>query len=89
MLKRLGQPSFHTKEKRCYLHRCIVQAARSNPGGLGDEIDMAVFRFTLGIPGFNDSLIPRVVGVLAAALLVLNHFLDNASPSDAQVNASL
>lgn len=38
-----------------------------------DDIELAVFRFTLGIPGFDDALIPRVVGVLGACVLALNH----------------
>ena len=55
-------------------------------GGFGDDaLDVAVFRFTLGIPGFDDDLIPRVVGVLGAALLVGNHVLAGSSPGGAQV----
>ena len=48
-------------------------------------LDIAVFRFTLGIPGFDDDLIPRFVGFLSAALLVGNHVLAGSSPSGAQV----
>ncbi len=55
-------------------------------GGLGDEdIDVAVFRFTLGIPGFEDRLIPRVVGVAIGALLAINHVLGAQPTPDAQV----
>ena len=48
-----------------------------------------MFRFTLGIPGFEDEDIPRVVGLVGAALLVANHVLMPAvlTPSDAQVKA--
>ncbi len=57
-----------------------------NTGGFGDDaLDVAVFRFTLGIPGFDDDLIPRVVGALGAALLVGNHVLAGSPPSGAQV----
>lgn len=47
---------------------------------------MAVFRFTLGIPGFDDSNIPRVVGAVVAALVALNHVLgaDPAPPAQVQ-----
>ena len=38
-------------------------------------MDVAVFRFTLGIPGFEDRLIPRVVAGVGATLLGLNHIL--------------
>ena len=46
--------------------------------------EFAVFRFTLGIPGFDDEDIPRVIGFLGASLLVVNH-LASSNPSDAQV----
>jgi hypothetical protein len=53
--------------------------------GLGDdELDVAVFRFTLGIPGFDDSNIPRVVGAAVALLVAINHAVV-ADPPPAQV----
>lgn len=45
---------------------------------------MAVFRFTLGIPGFDDSNIPRVVGAAVALLVAINHAVV-ADPPPAQV----
>jgi hypothetical protein len=50
-----------------------------------EETDIAVFRFTLGIPGFDDALIPRVVGILGAVLLIVNHVLDPSDATPAQV----
>lgn len=47
-----------------------------------------MFRFTLGIPGFDDRLVPRVVGGLAAAALALNHLLSGQPVPDAQVGAA-
>lgn len=50
-------------------------------------MDVAVFRFTLGIPGFEDRLIPRIVGFAGGALLAVNHLFaygDSPAP-DAQV----
>lgn len=65
-------------------HGAPCSAART--GGLGDEsVDVAIFRFTLGIPGFDDDLVPRVVGFLCAALLAGNHWLGGSDPSAAQV----
>lgn len=56
--------------------------------GLGDEeLDVAVFRFTLGIPGFDDSNIPRVVGAVVAALVAINHVLGADPAPPAQVRA--
>jgi hypothetical protein len=40
-----------------------------------NDVELAVFRFTLGIPGFDDALIPRVVGIVGITLLLLNHVL--------------
>ena len=53
-----------------------------------DDDDFAVFRFTLGIPGFDDEDIPRVVGLVGASLLVANH-LASPTPSDAQARTEL
>ncbi len=46
-----------------------------------------MFRFTLGIPGFDDDLIPRVVGVVGAALLIGNHVLAGSPRPGAQVSS--
>jgi hypothetical protein len=49
-------------------------AALAATGGMGDEdLDVAVFRFTLGIPGFEDRMIPRVVSYVGGGLLAVNH----------------
>ena len=62
-------------------------------GGLGDdEMDVAVFRFTLGIPGFEDRFIPGVVAGLGAALLGINHLFSigaQAAPTVALGSAEL
>ncbi|CAI7840521.1 unnamed protein product [Closterium sp. NIES-53] len=47
---------------------------RSGGGGL-DDLDFAVFRFTLGIPWLDDRDIPRVVGTLLGVALLTNHML--------------
>eukprot|EP00955_Chlamydomonas_euryale_P045927 353273-Chlamydomonas_euryale.AAC.20 len=46
-------------------------------------MDVAVFRFTLGIPGFEDRMIPRVVSYIGAAGLLVNHIVTQVS--EAQV----
>ena len=50
-----------------------------------EEPDVAVFRFTLGIPGFDDALIPRFVGVLGLLLLLVNHVLNQSAYAVGQV----
>ena len=52
----------------------------SDPG-----TDLAVFQFTLGIPGFDDALVPRIVGAAVIVLLVINH-LAASNPAPAQVS---
>ena len=48
--------------------------ARSAAGDDGDvDIDVSVFQFTLGIPGLPDEQVPRILGLVTCALLVLNH----------------
>lgn len=59
-------------------------------GGLGDDqLDVAVFRFTLGIPGFEDRFIPQVVGGVAGALLAFNHLITAQPIAVAQGRAEL
>lgn len=67
----------------------VRASAGEGGGGALDDLDVAVFRFTLGIPGFDDALIPRVVGILGAALLLVNHLLSDGAVTDAQVDGGL
>ena len=53
------------------------------------DVELAVFRFTLGIPGFDDALIPRVVGVVGIALLLLNHVLSVEAGSSQNVTETI
>jgi hypothetical protein len=57
----------------------MSRAAASDDEG---ELELAVFRFTLGIPGFDDALIPRVVSVVGLSLLLLNHVLSGEDFGD-------
>ena len=53
-----------------------------------EDADIAVFRFTLGIPGFDDAQLPRVVGILGAALLIANNLSDQTEATAAQASPS-
>lgn len=44
-----------------------------------------MFRFTLGIPGFDDDLIPRVVGILGLLLLSANHLAAGSAAGSASL----
>ena len=67
--------------------RCVSPRRRTTTRAADDD-EFAVFRFTLGIPGFDDQDIPRVIGLLGTSLLVENH-LSGASPSEAQARTEL
>lgn len=54
----------------------------THAGGISDEdMDVAVFRFTLGIPGFEDRMVPRVVSYIGGAALVINHVISRVAES--------
>ncbi|KAK3237407.1 hypothetical protein CYMTET_52517 [Cymbomonas tetramitiformis] len=54
--------------------------AQSNEG----DMELAVFRFTLGIPGLDDEQIPRIVGFIGGILLLVNRAVVDI-PAAAQV----
>eukprot|EP00890_Picochlorum_soloecismus_P006415 jgi/Picsp_1/6775/NSC_04115-R1_protein len=72
----------HGSRDRSPSYQNTILSSRSSNG---DEVELAVFRFTLGIPGFDDALIPRVVGILVGMLLVVNRALSAEYVSDSQV----
>ncbi|KAG2711215.1 hypothetical protein I3760_04G067100 [Carya illinoinensis] len=51
------------------------------------QLNLSVLRFTLGIPGLDESYLPRWIGYGFASLLILNHFVgsDSATPTPAQL----
>eukprot|EP00897_Mesotaenium_endlicherianum_P005183 jgi/Mesen1/4693/ME000241S03737 len=81
-------PNSHSRKPSSLL---VAQANSS--GGEGDgtgeqrDLDFAIFRFTLGIPGFDDSDLPRVLGISFGILLALNHIASPHPVLDAQLRA--
>ena len=65
-----------------------LQRLRPTAAADNRDSDVAVFRFTLGNDA-ADAAVPRVVGVVGAALLVLNHFLGGEEASEAQASVLL
>lgn len=61
-----------------------TKSRRVDVGASNEDVELAVFRFTLGIPGFDDALIPRVMGVVGACLLILNHAISGQSSGSSQ-----
>ncbi|KAG9453037.1 hypothetical protein H6P81_005941 [Aristolochia fimbriata] len=48
-------------------------------------LSLSVLRFTLGIPGFDESYLPRWIGVIFGSLLLLNHFVGSNVVTPAQI----
>lgn len=78
-------PSRPCQAQTCCIGQCPCDGSNGGaPVATGqDDVDFAVFRFTLGIPGFDDDLIPRVVGVLGAVLLTANHLAAGSAAGSA------
>lgn len=55
------------------------------------QLNLSVLRFTLGIPGFDESYLPRWIGYAFGSLLILNHFLgsDSATVTTAQLRTEV
>ncbi|OIW20989.1 hypothetical protein TanjilG_26783 [Lupinus angustifolius] len=49
------------------------------PNSTQQQLNLSVLRFTLGIPGFDESYLPRWIGYGFGSLLLLNHFFDSDS----------
>uniref|UniRef100_A0A804LMF4 Protein COFACTOR ASSEMBLY OF COMPLEX C SUBUNIT B CCB2, chloroplastic n=1 Tax=Zea mays TaxID=4577 RepID=A0A804LMF4_MAIZE len=71
-----------TKPRRRSL--VLVRASSSDPPQ--QQLNLSVLRFTLGIPGLDESYLPRWIGLGFGALVVLNHLL-SASPTPAQLRS--
>ncbi|PUZ40447.1 hypothetical protein GQ55_9G425000 [Panicum hallii var. hallii] len=64
--------------------RVRVRASNSDPPQ--QQVNLSVLRFTLGIPGLDESYLPRWIGLGFGALVVLNHLL-SPSPTPAQLRS--
>ncbi|TKV95305.1 hypothetical protein SEVIR_9G354800v4 [Setaria viridis] len=65
--------------------RARVRASNSDPPQQ-QQVNLSVLRFTLGIPGLDESYLPRWIGLGFGALVVLNHLL-SPSPTPAQLRS--
>lgn len=83
-LSAIAHPRLQSVQHYSHHQRNIKAAARDD-----GDIEVAVFRFTLGIPGFDDALIPRVVGILGAGLLLANHLVSPQPVSDPQTRIEI
>ncbi|OMO86009.1 hypothetical protein CCACVL1_09872 [Corchorus capsularis] len=51
------------------------------------QLNLSVLRFTFGIPGFDESYLPRWIGYGFGSLIVLNHLLGSDSVTVAQLRS--
>lgn len=65
----------------------MIRAAEAGNDEMPSEIDVSVFRFTLGIQGFDDADLPRIVGILFGSLLLVNHAVSIESMTRAQLTS--
>ncbi|KAK8690357.1 hypothetical protein V6N13_073891, partial [Hibiscus sabdariffa] len=49
------------------------------------QLNLSVLRFTLGIPGLDESYLPRWIGYGFGSLIILNHLLGSDSVTAAQL----
>ncbi|XP_037409959.1 protein COFACTOR ASSEMBLY OF COMPLEX C SUBUNIT B CCB2, chloroplastic-like isoform X2 [Triticum dicoccoides] len=72
-----------TPRRRPLSARVRVRASNSDPP---QQVNLSVLRFTLGIPGLDESYLPRWIGLGFGALVLLNHLL-SPSPTPAQLRS--
>ncbi|GJN19937.1 hypothetical protein PR202_gb07256 [Eleusine coracana subsp. coracana] len=65
--------------------RTRIRASNSDPSQQ-QQVNLSVLRFTLGIPGLDESYLPRWLGIGFGALVLLNHFV-SPSPTPAQLRS--
>eukprot|EP01025_Chloroclados_australasicus_P010890 TRINITY_DN1460_c0_g4_i1.p1 TRINITY_DN1460_c0_g4~~TRINITY_DN1460_c0_g4_i1.p1 ORF type:complete len:324 (+),score=22.43 TRINITY_DN1460_c0_g4_i1:75-974(+) len=93
----------YLQQNRCYQRQCNIQLTKFNnlqqnkkqklqanaKTGLGEEdVDVSVFRFTLGIPGFEDRFLSRIIGGIGLVLMTINH-LFGAGVDEAQIRTEV
>ncbi|OIV98922.1 hypothetical protein TanjilG_07357 [Lupinus angustifolius] len=61
------------------------------PNSTQQQLNLSVLRFTLGIPGFDESYLPRWIGYGFGSLLLLNHFFgsDSSTVTSAQLSTEV
>ncbi|XP_010537208.1 PREDICTED: protein COFACTOR ASSEMBLY OF COMPLEX C SUBUNIT B CCB2, chloroplastic-like [Tarenaya hassleriana] len=70
--------------------RVVARADNDPPrsvGGDQQQLNLSVLRFTFGIPGLDESYLPRFIGYGFGSLLLLNHFSGSGPTSDAQLRS--
>ncbi|XP_062001238.1 protein COFACTOR ASSEMBLY OF COMPLEX C SUBUNIT B CCB2, chloroplastic [Rosa rugosa] len=77
-----ASPKFRAKKKTANFS-ARLDNSKANP--TDPQLNLSVLRFTLGIPGLDESYLPRWIGYGFGSLLLLNHFAGSGSPTLAQL----
>ncbi|XP_064963283.1 protein COFACTOR ASSEMBLY OF COMPLEX C SUBUNIT B CCB2, chloroplastic-like [Musa acuminata AAA Group] len=69
---------------RCRLFTVAAQDSNPRQQQL-QELDVSVLRFTFGIPGLDESYLPRYIGIAFGFLIILNHVFSASPATPAQL----
>ncbi|XP_077248583.1 chaperone (DUF2930) isoform X2 [Tasmannia lanceolata] len=86
--------SFYIFHSRCRVRMksislISISLARLDDSQESKELNLSVLRFTLGIPGLDESYLPRWIGLAFGSLLLVNHFLGSNSVTPTQLGTNL
>ncbi|BAT11719.1 Os10g0522500 [Oryza sativa Japonica Group] len=84
LLPRFTSSSSPRRRRRPRAARVRASGSDPPPQQQQQQVNLSVLRFTLGIPGLDESYLPRWIGLGFGALVLLNHLL-SPSPTPAQL----
>ncbi|KAK1262609.1 hypothetical protein QJS04_geneDACA000956 [Acorus gramineus] len=67
------------KSRRVFSAR--LDGTEAKPSNQPQQLNLSVLRFTFGIPGLDESYLPRWIGLGFGSLILLNHFFSPSSPA--------
>uniref|UniRef100_A0A0E0IVB2 Uncharacterized protein n=1 Tax=Oryza nivara TaxID=4536 RepID=A0A0E0IVB2_ORYNI len=88
LLPRFTSSSSPRRRRRPRAARVRASGSDPPPQQQQQQVNLSVLRFTLGIPGLDESYLPRWIGLGFGALVLLNHLL-SPSPTPAQLVGTL
>ncbi|XP_021815871.1 protein COFACTOR ASSEMBLY OF COMPLEX C SUBUNIT B CCB2, chloroplastic isoform X2 [Prunus avium] len=74
-------PKFRARNCRTNFSAVSARLDNSKSSSADPQLNLSVLRFTLGIPGLDESYLPRWIGYGFGSLLILNHFAGSISPA--------
>ncbi|CAJ2666958.1 unnamed protein product [Trifolium pratense] len=88
---KLLYPKTNLFTKSTTVVRANLQPPNSTNTTQQQQLNLSVLRFTLGIPGFDESYLPRWIGYAFGSLILLNHFLgsDSATVTSPQLRTEV